>query len=577
MKREEQKQGTINRRDFLKGAAIATSTGILAGCAPKVATQVLGTQESGVTAANNNGEPWYGTAPDIQDSDIKETKETELLICGAGHTGMIAALAAAEQGLKTLVIEKNPTIGTVKTYIGALGTKAQNAAGVKMDRNEIVADVARYGSNHVDQKLIQVWADESGDTVDWLANMLSEYGITHVSEYDTGAGMHGVYKCWPTHTKFIATKEGTADQMGSVAPSVAKKAQALGAEFLFSTPLIKLVRENENSGRVTSAIARDKDGNYIKINASKGILIATGGYADNEQLFNLLNPCAASVTTFKWAQPGNMGDGIKAGIWAGGVKDKHPAAMLFDRGITKVGGKAGIPFASGGFMDIFTMGSQPFLKVNMDGKRYCSESTPYDFSLYPLENEKNGVFCMIWDANYWQHIESFHTMGCSRLVPSTSAPATGEGPGKEAVEAIIQGFLEEGLIQQANTVEELATKLNLPPNNLKATIGRYNQFAGAGKDEDFGKPVTDLLALNTPPFYGATIGGWVLTTMDGLHINTDMQVLDADSNIIEGLYAAGDVAGGFFAHNYPELAVGIACGKSMTFGRHAVLHIAGKK
>jgi hypothetical protein len=101
------------------------------------------------------------------------------------------------------------------------------------------------------------------------------------------------------------------------------------------------------------------------------------------------------------AYPGNKGDGIKAAIWAGAKKDTHAAAMLFNRGFVTPGTKAGLPFAVAmGIFDGINIGSQPFLKVNMDGKRYCSESVPYDFVIYPCENEKNGVHVLIWDANY---------------------------------------------------------------------------------------------------------------------------------------------------------------------------------
>jgi succinate dehydrogenase/fumarate reductase flavoprotein subunit len=162
------------------------------------------------------------------------------------------------------------------------------------------------------------------------------------------------------------------------------------------------------------------------------------------------------------------------------------------------------------------------------------------------------------------------------MVPSTTEPPTYEGLGKDYVDGFIAQGLKSGKIQQADTIEELASKLKVNADNLKATIENYNKMAAAGVDTEFGKPATDLIALNTAPFYGITVCGQILTTMDGLRINPDMQVLDADNKIIEGLYAAGDVAGGFFANCYPELVVGAAAGKSMTFGRHAVLHILGK-
>lgn len=574
---------SISRRDFLKGASTGAAgvaaIGILGGCAPKVGTPVPeATQEPSAPIETLANEAWHGTAPEIADGDISETIETEILICGAGHTGMVTALAAVDQGAKTLVIEKNPSFGTLRSWLGVVGSKAQNAAGVKIDRNEIVQDLARYGSNYVDQKLIQVWADESGEAIDWLAEKLAEFKVTHVSEYDTGAGYAGIYKCWPTHTKFLVPpKEGEAPGLPDIRTPLTDKAKALGAEFKFSTSLVKIVRDDGGAGKVSGVIAQTADGKYIKINASKAVIICTGGYGDDLDLFARLNPSAVKVTTMTTAYPGTKGDGIKAGIWAGGKKDTHAAAMLFNRGFVTPGTKAGLPFAvAGGIFDGLNIGSQPFLKVNMDGKRYCSESVPYDFVIYPCENEKNGVHVLIWDANYWQNIEAFHTIGCSRMLPSTSEPPTGEGLGPGYVEGFIAEKMGAGAIQQADTIEALAEKLLIPPANLKATVDKYNAMAAAGVDDEFGKDAQDLIAVETPPFYGATVGGQLLTTMDGLKINTDMQVLDVDNNVIEGLYAAGDVAGGFFAHNYPELAVGVAAGKSLTFGRHAVLHCLGK-
>jgi succinate dehydrogenase/fumarate reductase flavoprotein subunit len=134
-----------------------------------------------------------------------------------------------------------------------------------------------------------------------------------------------------------------------------------------------------------------------------------------------------------------------------------------------------------------------------------------------------------------------------------------------------------GDIKKARTIEGLAKKLKLPVEVFKAEVERYNMMSHNGEDKDFGKPAKDLLPLTKPPYYGATNGGWLLTTMDGIRINDNMQVLDTKGNAIEGLYAAGDCAGGFFANNlYPELIVGVAVGKTMTFARHAVLHMTGK-
>ena len=106
-------------------------------------------------------------------------------------------------------------------------------------------------------------------------------------------------------------------------------------------------------------------------------------------------------------------------------------------------------------------------------------------------------------------------------------------------------WLEDGQIAESGTKDELCAK---------------------GEDEDFGKESYRMLPLENPPYYGCRQGATVLCTLDGLRINTKMQVLDTEGNPIEGLYSAGDCSGGFFAHNYPEYIVGVAIGRTLTEG-----------
>ena len=131
---------------------------------------------------------------------------------------------------------------------------------------------------------------------------------------------------------------------------------------------------------------------------------------------------------------------------------------------------------------------------------------------------------------------------------------------------------------KADTLEELADKLGFAgeaKDAFLAEVDKYNSFFDAQKDGDFGKEAYRLSELRTAPFYGTWFGGSILTTVDGLRINPDMQVLDTEGHVIEGLYAAGDCSGSVFANNYPEYIVGCACGRTITFSRHAVRHMAG--
>ena len=136
----------------------------------------------------------------------------------------------------------------------------------------------------------------------------------------------------------------------------------------------------------------------------------------------------------------------------------------------------------------------------------------------------------------------------------------------EAEQGLLAGMEQGGLIQKADTLEELAEKLNMPADAFVATVERYNELCAKGEDEDFGKESYRMLPLENPPYYGCRQGATVLCTLDGLRINTKMQVLDTEGNPIEGLYSAGDCSGGFFAHNYPEYIVGVAIGRTLTEG-----------
>lgn len=130
----------------------------------------------------------------------------------------------------------------------------------------------------------------------------------------------------------------------------------------------------------------------------------------------------------------------------------------------------------------------------------------------------------------------------------------------------MSGLEQAGFIQKADTLEEPAEKLKLPTDTFVATVERYNELCAKGEDEDFGKESYRMLPLENPPYYGCRQGSSILCTLDGLRINTKMQVLDTEGNPIEGLYAAGNCSGGFFAHNYPEYIVGVAIGRTLTEG-----------
>lgn len=555
-------KGVLSRRSFLGLGALATA-GVaaagLAGCAPQQkATDADAAEQSG-------GVDWLGAPEEVAASDIVETVETDVVVIGGGNAGLFAAAAAAEEGARVVLLEKTPQVGAnCREWIGALGSSMQQEKGVEIDKNEVVEQLCFYASHRCDQRLIRLWADHSGETIDWLDAVVREQDPKAYVflETDTGAEDHGVYKTFAMQHNV----QNDEEKLKSL-DFVAKKVDALGVDVRVSTAMKQLEREDGEAGRVTGVLAESKEG-YVRVNASKGVIIATGGYCGNVDMMTAKNKMAVDHCTALEA-PGesNYGDGIRAALWAGAVMDEQPTVMVFDRGGVPAGTKGGCAYTQPGIMT--HIGSQPFLKVNKDGERFCNESVPYDFMYAAGSLERDGVYCEIWDANWVQHVEQFHTLACSRIIPSP----TGGHVQIFNVESET-GMMEEtlkpaGIVVESDTLEGLAEKLQIPAETFVKSVERYNELCDKGVDEDFGKEGYRMLPLDTPPFRAATIGGQLLCTLDGLRVNADLQVLDGNHDPIPGLYAAGNDSGGFFANNYPELLPGIACGRTITFGRLA--------
>ena len=244
--------------------------------------------------------------------------------------------------------------------------------------------------------------------------------------------------------------------------------------------------------------------------------------------------------------------------------DETHAGMLFDRG--------GILHDQVGCQTqgvLFWMGSQPFLKVDLEGNRFTNESGCYDHILHDAFNLPGMTYAMVWDSNYKSDLERFDSHGCSRMFPH----ANGTDPvwPLDLNEGVFMPmYREQGIVVKADTIEELAEKLGLPADNFKATVDRYNELYDKQADEDFGKEAYRLSQLRTAPFEGLRMsGGYFICTLDGIKIDTNMNAVDTEGKPIEGLYVAGDCSGSYFDASYPNLLAGAAAGRSVTFGRLA--------
>lgn len=556
-----EKKGGLTRRGFIGLGALAAAGSVvgLAGCAPQ--GDGGGQADAAPGDAAQGATDWLGTEPEV--TDIARTEETDFLIIGAGTAGMCAAGTAADLKLDFILCEKNDSVQETREYLGAVNTR-YTPESAEVDKAKLLNELTRYASGKCDQEVIKVWIDESAEMIEWFAPMMEAAGKQTV--FDTPpAHPSGGTDYYMPYLQHVYLPPYTPPMRNDV---LAEHIERLGHEIRYKHELVKLVHDGP---KVTGAIFATPDGN-VQINA-KDTLLATGGYPANPVMMSALQPAALECCTASSYAPNNDGYGLKAGLWAGGVKDADPAPMIFDRGAVEPGVDCGYVGEGEKAMlpgTIFqeNIGSQPFMKVNRNGRRFVNESMPYDFMCFAASYQPGGVWCQVFDGNASDDILRFSTVGCSAFANQMMAAGM-------PIDEFCAVALEQGVMVKADTLEELAEKMQLPKDEFLAQVEECNEMFDNQEDTQFGKEAYRLSALRTPPFYGCWFGGSLLTTLDGLRINKDCQVISKDGGVIEGLYAAGDVSGSFFSGNYPEYIVGCASGRTSTQGRHVARLLAG--
>ena len=571
----------LTRRHFLTGTALATGAATLG----VVAGQAMGEGDAPTIEsmrANANGDylpkwTWETPPAPITDDQISEVFDYDIVICGAGIAAGPAALYAAEQGAKVVVLEKSGKVMNKRLHTQGFNSRVQLEAGIVDDRTETLKNM--WGITNAFQGRMSLYAryfDNSAPFIDWLEEKMASIGSALIPAMPSFAEAYGGVDFWTNCGSpifFSDPETGLISVMGSNfdwAEAIVNIAKSYGAEYVFHTPVRQLLRggvANGTEGRVEGVIAQKADGSYVRYNASKGVLLATGDFAMNQEMIRAFNPLLLKLC-HSMAEPGDVGDGHMMGMWVGADMDSYAGGDLFPmHTATNRIDMRPTPDedpAYAAVQDITwrpAVANLPGLCVDMSGRRVGTEDMVFQSFSHVILSTPNGRVWGIFDGAWHDKYQSFGYAERDLMAINT----------QEEVDREVQ----EGLIQKYDSLEDLCAGCGFDPQVFAETIEIYNASCAAGEDREFLKAPKYLASIDTPPFYAAEMGVSITSTRCGLKIDDHITVIDKKGSPIPGLYAAGNTAGSFYGHVYPSNIPGSGIGHGQAFGWLAVKDMLG--
>jgi len=430
---------------------------------------------------------------DTAENIVKEDKtlETEIVIVGAGGAGMTAAIMAQQAGKDFIILEKMPYVGgnTTKATGGmnAAETHYQKEQGIEDSVELFAEDTMKGGHNINDPELVRTLAEQSAGAIDWLDTIGAD--LPKIS-FSGGASTNRIH----------APADGSA--VGNyLVDKFSEKLKELGVEVMLNTTATELIMEE---GKIAGVKAESKEASYtIK---AKAVILATGGFGANLEMIAGYRPDLQGTVTTN--APGATGDGI--------VMAQEVGAALVD--IEQIQLHPTVEQTTSMLITESVRGDGAIL-VNQSGHRFTNELLTRD-AVSAAELAQEGQYAyIIFDQHLRDNLKA------------------------------IEKYVKNGLTVQADTVEELARKLNIYPYFLTMTMAQWNEAVKSQNDEAFGRTTGMENDLTTPPYYAIKIAPGIHHTMGGVKINTSAEVLDTNGNAIPGLFAAGEVTGGVHGGN----------------------------
>ncbi len=576
--------------DNISGATITTNA--VKKAAASCIEQAMGVHTAGGdTAASSSDEDWLGTEPEIDESKVAKTVDVDVAVVGCGIAGVAACRSVAEDGGLVAAFEKadGPQCrsGEYAVSNGKVQAKWGRNTWTREQIDDIIDSHMVESTYRCKRSIMSKWAHNIGEPFDWWveANPDLYYAETTRSAIPDESADNFIipifyplpeyydwkqerFPCYPTSVEF------KPDQHVTVEANMQKAIDTGNVQTFYGCFVEKLIMEN---GRCVGLYARDAaTGEYIKCNASKGVILSTGDYSQNTKMLKHFCPevienniqCLFTNVDVE-GNFTNQGDGIQLGMWAGAQVQQSHAPMIHHMG-------GGADLAGGG-----VMGNAGFLNLDLNGKRFMNEDLPGQQLENQIELQKNRESWQIFDSNWPEQLPYMPAAPGGACYYEDYA-SEDEGPKNNTTYRNykspyqLEAAVADGRAVKADTLEELVAKIYPDDTAAQQTaldsIQRYNELAKAGYDEDFHKPASRMWALENGPFYADKFTtALLLVCIGGLESDENCHTFDADRNVIPGLYVAGNVQGNRFATEYPIGLKGVSHSMAMYYG-----YVAGK-
>ncbi|MCD7819859.1 MAG: FAD-dependent oxidoreductase [Lachnospiraceae bacterium] len=538
------KEMEMSRRQFLKGSMAMGAAAALGATGFRVSAEETETE----TAAGEESNTYLEQA----DYEISEERDYDVVVVGAGGGGMTAATRAAELGLKTVLLEQRSVTGGTTLYtegLFAINSHWQKENGVNPPDlgYDLFTEAMDYHHWYANGSLFRKYIDESANDIDWLESV----GVVFQG---TGTMCDNEYNTWHQYQY----EDGQISGSTYVANLTAAVENA-GADLVLGSEGVNIVQDED--GTVTAVIAKEENG-YVQYNASKGVILATGGYADNPDMIREFGKNPDRIDPM--GAGGRNGFGINAARQAGGTMAPSPGCLVFYGGC--------IPGISYGTHLYCASAFQPYFWINQDCERFVNEyyaERNFSFS-GNAQSMQDRVISIVTQAQMDDMYENGGTFGCGEYIHA-GEPLTELW---DQFNAQVEGG-NEYVHGPIDTLEELADELGLDAEKLTAAVEKYNGYCATGVDEEFAKDAQYLFALESGPYYAFELHTGIFCTVGGMKINSNAQVLDDSSNPIPHLYAIGCDAGGIYGDAYDvSICEGSCQGFAVFTGKMAAEHIA---